>query len=417
MQSISTLSGIAVARAEGSVVEDVDGNRFLDLAAGICVNALGHGHPRYRQILKDQIDEVTVGSFTTPRRAQALQKIASHTPRGLDKIQFYSGGTEAVEAAMRLAKSYTKKFEFLSFWGGFHGKTAGAMSLIGDGTKDGLGPSLPGTYLTPYADCYRCPLGLRYPSCGVECAQFARKVVKNSTTGALAAILVEPIQGTAGNIVPPPEFLPAVQEIARENGALLIADEMITGFGRTGRWFGSEHTGTTPDIMTIGKGLGAGFPVSGLVSTDEITRARPWGNPSGSSSSYGGNPLAGAAAYASVTVIEEEHLVENAAAVGEWMLGRLREMQERHPFIGDVRGKGLLIGVELVKDRATKEPLDKAVCVRLFQESLRRGLISMVYNPHFRVNPALSISRDTAETALGILDEVFTLLGREGSWR
>jgi 4-aminobutyrate aminotransferase/(S)-3-amino-2-methylpropionate transaminase len=417
MQSISTLSGIAVARAEGSVIEDVDGNRFLDLAAGICVNALGHGHPRYRQILKDQIDEVTVGSFTTPRRAQALQKIASHTPKGLDKIQLYSGGAEAVEAAMRLAKSYTKKFEFLSFWGGFHGKTAGAMSLIGDGTKDGLGPSLPGTYLTPYADCYRCPLGLRYPSCGVECAQFARKVVKNSTTGALAAILVEPIQGTAGNIVPPPEFLPAVQEIARENGALLIGDEMITGFGRTGRWFGSEHTGTTPDIMTIGKGLGAGFPVSGLVSTDEITRARPWGNPSGSSSSYGGNPLAGAAAYASVTVIEEEHLVENAAAVGEWMLGRLREMQERHPFIGDVRGKGLLIGVELVKDRVTREPLDKAVCVRLFQESLRRGLISMVYNPHFRVNPALSISRDTAETALGILDEVFTLVGREGSWR
>ena len=417
MQSISTLSGIAVARAAGSVIEDVDGNRYLDLAAGICVNALGHGHPRYRQILKEQVDEVTVGSFTTSRRAQALEKIATHTPRGLDKIQLYSGGTEAVEAAMRLAQSYTKKFEFLSFWGGFHGKTAGALSLIGDGTKDGLGPSLPGTYLTPYADCYRCPLGLRYPSCGVECVQFARKVIKSSTTGALAAILVEPIQGTAGNIVPPPEFLPAVHEIARENDALLIADEMITGFGRTGRWFGSEHTGTRPDIMTMGKGLGAGFPVSGLVSTDEITQARPWGNPSGSSSSYGGNPLAGAAAYASVTVIEEEQLVENAASVGGWMLERFRDMQERHPFMGDVRGKGLLIGVELVKDRFTKEPLDKAVCVRLFQECLRRGLVSMVYNPHFRVNPALTITRDTAETALGILDDVFTLVAREGSWR
>ena len=193
IQSISTLSGIAVSRAEGSVIEDVDGNRFLDLAAGICVNALGHAHPRYRQILKDQIDEVTVGSFTTERRARALAKIAAHTPDGLTKIQLYSGGTEAVEAAMRLAKSYTRKYEFLSFWGGFHGKTAGTMSLIGDGTKNGLGPSLPGTYLTPYADCYRCPLGLSYPSCGVECASFARKVVKNSTTGALAAILIEPI--------------------------------------------------------------------------------------------------------------------------------------------------------------------------------------------------------------------------------
>jgi 4-aminobutyrate aminotransferase/(S)-3-amino-2-methylpropionate transaminase len=417
MQSISTLSGIAVARAQGSVIEDLDGNRFLDLAAGICVNALGHAHPRYRQILKEQIDEVTVGSFTTARRAQALARIASHTPKGLDKIQLYSGGTEAVEAAMRLAKSFTKKFEFLSFWGGFHGKTAGTMSLIGDATKNNLGPSLPGTYHAPYADCYRCPLGLQYPSCGVECASFARKVVKNSTTGALAAILMEPIQGTAGNVIPPREFMPAIQEIARDSDALLISDEMITGFGRTGRWFGCERSGTTPDIVTMGKGLGGGFPVSALASTDEITRATPWGNPSGSSSSYGGNPMAGAAAYASVTVIEEDRLVENSAEVGAFMLARLREMQERHPFMGDVRGEGLLIGVELVKDRGTKEPLDKNVCVRLFHECVKRGLICMVYSPHFRVNPALSIDKATAETALGILDEVFALVGREGGWR
>jgi 4-aminobutyrate aminotransferase / (S)-3-amino-2-methylpropionate transaminase / 5-aminovalerate transaminase len=417
LQSIATLSGIAVARAFGSVIEDVDGNTFLDLAAGICVNALGHGHPRYRQILKDQIDKVTVGSFTTERRAEALARIAAHTPDGLTKIQLYSSGAEAVEAAMRLAKSYTKKYEFLSFWGGFHGKTAGTLSLIGDGTKNGLGPSLPGTYLTPYADCYRCPLGLSYPSCGVECASFARKVVKNSTTGALAAILIEPIQGTAGNIVPPPEFMPAVQEIARDNGALLISDEMITGFGRTGRWFGCEHTGTRPDVITMGKGLGSGFPVSGLASTAEITKAKPWGSPSGSSSSYGGNPMAGAAAYASVTVIEEDKLVENAASVGEWMLGRFREMQQRHELIGHVQGKGLLIGLELVKDRKTKEPLDRETCGRLFQECLKRGLISMVYSPHFRVNPALSIDRPTAETALAILDEVFTVVGGEGSWR
>jgi 4-aminobutyrate aminotransferase-like enzyme len=406
-----------VARAEGSVIEDVDGNRYLDLAAGICVNAVGHGHPRYREILKQQIDEVTVGSLTTERRARALQKIATHTPEGLTKIQLYSSGAEAVEAAMRLAKSRTKKYEFLSFWGGFHGKTAGSMSLIGDGTKIGFGPSMPGTYLAPYADCYRCPLKLSYPSCGVECAEFARKVVKNNTTGALAAILIEPIQGTAGNVVPPPEFMPAIQAIARENDALLISDEMITGFGRTGRWFGCEHSAVRPDVMTIGKGLGSGFPVSGLISTDEITRAAPWANPSGSSSSYGGNPMAGAAAYASVTIIEEDGLVENSRSLGELMLSRFRDMQERHEFIGHVDGKGLLIGVELVKDRKTREPLDKKVCVRMFQECLKRGLISMVYNPHFRVNPALSIDRATAETALGILDDVFTLVGREGGWR
>src|SRR5262249_28400354 len=161
-------------------------------------------------------------------------------------------------------------------------------------------------------------------------------------TGALAAIIAEPIQGTAGNIVPPPEFIPAVREIARENDALFIGDEMITGFGRTGTWFACEHTDTTPDIITIGKGLGSGFPVSGLVSTPEITKAPPWGNPSGSSSSYGGNPMAGAAILASMTVLEEDGLVENSATVGAWMLERLRALQEKYEFIGDVRGKGLL---------------------------------------------------------------------------
>jgi len=417
VQSIASLSGVAVARAEGSLIEDVDGNRYLDLAAGICVNAVGHGHPRYREILKQQIDEVTVGSFTTERRAEALARIATHTPPGLDKIQLYSGGTEAVEAALRLAKSATGKYEFLSFWGGFHGKSAGTLSLIGDQTKVGLGPSMPGTFHAPYADCYRCPLRLKYPSCGVACAEFANQVIEHSTTGALAAILVEPFQGTAGNIVPPPEFLPAIQAIARKHDALLISDEMITGFGRTGRWFGCQHTDVIPDVMTIGKGLGSGFPVSGLVSTDEITRALPWGKPSGSSSSYGGNPLAGAAAYASVTVIEEDGLVENAERVGAWMLERFMELEQRYEFIGHVQGKGLMIGVELVKDRLTREPLERKTCGRIFQACLERGLISMVYAPHFRVNPALSIDRATAETALGILDEAFAQIEREGHWR
>lgn len=275
-QSIASLSGLAVARGENCLLEDADGNRFVDVAAGICVNALGHAHPRYREMLKAQIDELTVGSLTTPRRAEALKKVASHTPPGLDKIQLYSGGTEAVEAAMRLAKSRTKKFEFLSFWGGFHGKTAGTLSLIGDGTKNHLGPMLPGAHHAPYAYCYRCPLALEYPSCGIECAEFARKVIRHETTGELAAVLIEPIQGTAGNIVPPPEFMPAVQSIAKENGALLVSDEMICGFGRTGKWFGCEHWGVVPDVLTMGKGLGAGFPVSGLASTTEITKATPW---------------------------------------------------------------------------------------------------------------------------------------------
>jgi 4-aminobutyrate aminotransferase-like enzyme len=251
----------------------------------------------------------------------------------------------------------------------------------------------------------------------VECAEFARKVVKRSTTGALAAIIIEPIQGTAGNVVPPPEFMPAVRDIARENGALLISDEMICGFGRTGRWFGCEQWDVVPDIVTLGKGLGSGFPVSGLASTAEITQALPWGAPSGSSSSYGGNPMAGAAILASVEVIEEERLVDNAAKVGAFMLHRLRELQEKYAFIGDVRGKGLLIGVELVRDRRTKEPLARDACVRLFRECLRRGLISMAYSPSFRINPPLTIDEGTADVALSILDEAFAALARDGSWQ
>lgn len=417
MQSLSGLSGIAVARNVGSVIEDVDGNRFLDLAAGICVNALGGSHPRYTQIMVDQLEHVTVGSFTTERRALALAKVAAHAPAGLDRVQLYSGGTEAVEAALRLAKSHTGKHEFLAFWGGFHGKTAGTMSLIGDGTKNGLGPKLPGTYHAPYADCYRCPLKLQYPSCGVACADFAGEVVKRETTGALAAIIMEPIQGTAGNIVPPPEFMQRMRALADEHDALLISDEMICGFGRSGKWFGCEHSGTRPDVMTIGKSLGAGFPVSGLVSSAEVTRAKPWGNPSGSSSSYGGNPMAGAAVYASLSIIEEENLVEHAAALGAHMLDRFRALQEKHAFIGDVRGAGLLIGVELVRDRQTKEPLKKELCVRMFQSALRKGLISMVYSPHLRVNPPLTMTFEQADTCIELLSEVFDEVSREGSWR
>ena len=184
IQSIATLSGIAVARGEGSVIEDVDGNRFLDIAAGICVNALGHAPPALPPDPEGPDRRGDGGSFTTRAAGGGARARSRRTRRPAStKIQLYSGGTEAVEAAMRLAKSYTKKFEFLSFWGGFHGKTAGTLSLIGDGTKNELGPSLPGTYHAPYAYCYRCPLALTYPSCGIECAEFARKVIKNSTTG------------------------------------------------------------------------------------------------------------------------------------------------------------------------------------------------------------------------------------------
>jgi 4-aminobutyrate aminotransferase-like enzyme len=272
---------------------------------------------------------------------------------------------------------------------------------------------MPGLYSSPYANCYRCPWNLRYPDCGIACADHLRRVIKYQTQGQIAAIIVEPIQGTAGNVIPPEGFLSAVQSIAKENDALLIADEMLTGFGRSGSMWGCNHQGVVPDIITVGKGIGGGFPMSGLISTDTLSKAKPFANPSGSSSSYGGNPLAAAAGLASLEIIVKENLVENSAQVGAAMLQKLQAMKEKYRFIGDVRGKGLMLGLELVKNQETKEPLSKKITLSLFHQCLRRGLVSMSYSPVIRINPPLTIDKDTALEGLAILDEAMGAMAKE----
>jgi 4-aminobutyrate aminotransferase-like enzyme len=331
-------------------------------------------------------------------------------------VQLYSGGAEAVESALRLAKSHTKKHEFVSFWGGFHGKTLGALSLMGSTYKEGLGPMAPGAHLIPYADCYRCPIGSSYPSCGLGCLEVGRKQLKMQGTGSIAAVIAEPMQGTAGNVIPPDDFLPAVQSLAKELGALFIADEMITGFGRTGKWWGVDHSGAVPDIVTIGKAFGGGFPLSGLVTRDEIAIATPWSVQSGSSSSYGGNPLGAAAGAAALRAIEDEGLVENARQVGAAMVEALRPFVDDYPFVGEVRGRGLFLGVELVRDKKTKAPLSRAVTRRIFDECVRRGLLTMAYAPSFRIQPALTIDRATAMNGIAVLREVFDEVKQDRSW-
>lgn len=414
LQSIALYSGLAMAQGSGCTLIDEDGNEYIDFIAGIGVGSVGHCHPHYVEALKRQAEHLTFGSFTTETRTRFLELLASLTPEGLTRIQLFSGGAEAVEAAFRLAKSATRKFEFVGFWGGFHGKTGGVLGLLGSETKRGLGPFMPGLYLSPYANCYRCPLQLRYPECGIACAEFLREVIRYQTQGEIAAIIVEPMQGTAGNVIPPEGFLRAVQAIAKEHDALLIADEMLTGFGRTGSMWGCDHDGVVPDVMTVGKGMGGGFPISGVVSTDELTRHRPFGEPSGSSSSYGGNPLAAAAGLATLEIILRENLVENAKRVGAVMLARLDALKEKYRFVGDVRGKGLMLGVELVKDRSTKEPLPKEMTRLLFQECLRRGLVSMCYSHTIRINPPLIIQEDTALKGLEILDDAMGAVA--GEW-
>ena len=417
LQRIALLSELTLTSGKGATIEDADGNRYVDFFAGVAVASLGHSHPHWVGRMEAQIRKISVGSFTTENRLTFLKKLAEVTPGKLDRAQLYSSGAEAVEAAIRLAKSYTKSFEVVGFWGGFHGKTTGVVGLMGDEGKHGWGPLPGGRYLTPYADCYRCPFGLEYPNCGVACADFARKTIKNATTNAVAAVLIEPMQGTAGNVVPPPEFLPAIRDIAHEVGALLIADEMITGFARTGEMFGVNHTGVVPDIMTTGKGMASGYPVTAVISTPEISKAEPWAKPSGASSSYGGNPLASTAALATLETVLDEKLVERSAKLGEEMKQRLRAMQEKYEFLGDVRGVGLLIGLDLVKDRKTKEPLAKPVTERIFLECLRRGLLLMGYQPRVRINPPLTITEQEMDHGLGVIDEVFAEIARDRSYR
>lgn len=418
LQSYATMAGIVAESASGSVVTDVDGNAFLDFIGGIGVNALGHSHPSFVDAVAEQVGKLSVGSLTSSPRIELAERVARHAPGkgAVHRLQLYSSGAEAVESALRLAKSHTGKSEFVSFWGGFHGKTMGALSLMAGCGKSGYGPMVPGAHLLPYADCYRCPIGSTYPKCGIGCVELGRKQLKIASAGAIAAVVVEPMQGTAGNVIPPDDFLPAVKSIAKEHDALFIADEMLTGFGRTGRYFGVDHSGVTPDIVTIGKAFGGGFPLSGVLTTDEISRARPWSDPSGSSSSYGGNALGAAAGAAALRIIDDERLVDNSELVGGDMRRLMEPFVDEYPFVGHVGGRGLFLSIELVSDKVTKEPLSKGVTRQIFDECVRRGLLTMAYSPHFRIQPALTIDLATAKNGLEILRSVFDYVKSEKLW-
>src|SRR5205823_3807766 len=324
-QSVALFSHLSIDRGEGAVLYDVDGNRYIDLLAGVGVASLGYAHPKYVAAMQRQIARVHVGSFTTEHRAALVKLLAELAPGDLNRTQFYSSGAEAVEAALRLAKSRTGHTEVIGFWGGFHGKTGGVLPVLGSSFKHALGPLMPGMYLSPYASCARCAFDKTFPSCAWHCVEFLKRKIELETTHDVAAILVEPIQGTAGNVVPPPGYLKLLRQLADDLGALLICDEMLTGFGRTGRMFGVEHEGVVPDVMTIGKGFGGGFPLSGIIAREEVAFAKPFANPSGSSSSYGGNPLAAAAARVTLEVIIEEEQAMTALAIMKDVLSEAAE--------------------------------------------------------------------------------------------
>ncbi len=405
-QSVALFSRLCIDRGEGALLYDVDGKRYIDLLAGVGVACLGYAHPKYVAALSRQVARVHVGSFTSEHRAALVKLIADIAPGDLSRTQLYSSGAEAVESALRLAKSHTGKTEFVGFWGGFHGKTAGVLPLLASNFKHGLGPLMPGTYSAPYPAHKRWVFGEVAPDvCARQCIDFLRKKIELETANDIAAIIVEPIQGTAGNVVPPAGFLGMLRTFADSIGALLICDEMLTGFGRTGTMFAVEHDGVVPDIMTIGKGFGGGFPMTGLVARESIASAKPWANPSGSSSSYGGNPLAAAAAHVTIQTILEDGLVEHSRALGERMQAEMRSWEAEIPIVSDVRGRGLMIGMDLVVP-GTRSLLGKDVTRWIFDTLLARGVLAMIYNPEVRINPPLVITDAQAMEALATMKDV-----------
>jgi 4-aminobutyrate aminotransferase-like enzyme len=399
VQRMATLAGVAFERGEGARLWDADGHEYVDFFAAVGVASLGHGHKGFARALAEQASNVVAGSFASKARADYMALLHDVLPPGLTRIQLYSGGTETIEAAIRLARSRTKNFELVSFWGGFHGKTFGALSLTTGDPRRGFGPIPGGTHTVPFPDGYRPQFpgfSGTHAELGEACDRFARAQLKQASAGSLACVACEPIQGTAGNVVPPAGWLDRVKALAHDHGALFLADEMITGFGRTGAFFASQAENCLPDIMTVGKGMGNGFPLSAVITTEEIARSEPWAKPSSSSSSFGGFPLACAAGLATLRFIREERLVENARRVGEVLGQELRALEKRFPCVGHVRGRGLLWGVELVRDRATKEELPREACDVVFSEALARGLLVMATGPHVRINPPLVVDEATA---------------------
>jgi 4-aminobutyrate aminotransferase / (S)-3-amino-2-methylpropionate transaminase / 5-aminovalerate transaminase len=403
LQSVTQWSRVCFSHGRDCALYDLDGNVILDFMAGVAVCSVGHGHPAHAAAIADQASKLAAGGFTSEPRVRLLEAMRSILPPSLSRLQFYSGGAEAVEAALRLARCATGKSTVIGFWGGYHGKTDGTRPLS-EGEQIGYGVPSPGVVLAPFANPRHSPFGGE-SDCGERSIQFLREMIEHGTNRDVAAIIVEPIQGRGGNIVPPPGFLRAVRDVAHEVGALLVADEMITGFYRTGPAFAFMHENCIPDILVVGKGFGNGYPISGIATSEAIARSEPWGKPSGSSSSYGGNALACAAALATVRVLRDERLGENAAEVGAHMLRRLRRLVELSPIVGDVRGRGLLLGIELVKDQESRRPLTREQVKEIFLSLLSRGLLVMPSGSSLRINPPLTLTRELADAGCDILEE------------
>lgn len=416
--SVKSIEPVVLERAAGAEVYARDGRTYLDCFAGIAVVNAGHVHPRVAEAAKAQIDRLVHGAaliYYVPGVAELAEALARITPGALQKSFFCNSGAEAIEGALRLAKVATGKREVIALQMGFHGRTYGTLSVTGNmARKTRGGPYMPGVAFAPAPYCYRCPLRLDPDTCGLACADAVEDVIQYQTSGDVAAFVVEPVLGEGGIIPLPEGYLARVKAILERHGILLLADEVQTGFGRSGRLFGVELSGVEPDLLAMAKGIADGFPMGAFIAPAAIADSF---QPGEHLSTFGGNPVSCAAALANIAVIEDERLVERSSELGAWALGELRALQGRHPLIGDVRGAGLMIGVELVSDRSSKAPA-AAAAARVRALCREAGVLIGVGGQSgnvVRVQPPLVISREQLAHAIATIGRALETVEREGA--
>lgn len=398
---------LTVARGSGSTIEDLDGNLFLDFTAGIAVCSTGHCHPRIVKAIQQQAERLIHMSgtdFYYGPQAELAKKLASIMPGDGDKRVFFTNsGAESVEAAFKLARYHTGRHQLIAFRGAFHGRTLGALSLTGSKIiqREGFAPLVPGVTHIGYPNCLRCPLRSQQADCCYQCFDELETLFATTVSPReVAAIVVEPIQGEGGYIVPPADFHPRLKAIAEEHGILYVVDEVQAGMGRTGKMLAIEHWGVEPDIICLAKGIASGMPLGAVVARAEVMNWPPGSH----ASTFGGNPVSCAAALETIALLEEE-LIENAAVMGRLLHGKLEALCDKHPTIAEVRGKGLMIGVELVADQDSLQPaadLRNAVVNRCFEKGL---LLLGCGTNSVRFSPPLIIGKPEIETAVRIFSE------------
>jgi 4-aminobutyrate aminotransferase len=396
---------VALVRGEGMYVWDDAGNRYLDCFGGVLTVSVGHANPKVNAAIIEQVKTLSHTSTLYANKPQSdlAEKLAQITPGRLKKSFFTSSGTEADDTAIHAAKLFTGRHEIVVLRHSYSGRSATALSAVGHSTWRALPPQVAGIVHARAPYCYRCPFKLTYPECGLACANDIEELIMTTTTGEIAAFMAEPILGVGGFIVPPPGYFERAVQITRKHGGLFIADEVQTGWGRTGdKWFGIEHWNVEPDIITSAKGMGNGVPIGMTTATPEVADAYP----GLTFSTFGGNPVSMAAALAVIQVIEEEDLKRNAAEVGGYFRERLEGLKEKYTVIGDVRGMGLMQAIELVKDRETKEPDPQSV-LKVFEETKRRGVLigkGGLYANVIRTGLMLNSTKDTVNELIEALD-------------